>query len=441
MIEEEKIYTPVNWKPESEGNTPTGPTNLGIMDTGIDTLDSVKIGKAVIALLAVTDTEPEECTTGDMYYNTVNKKIYIASGTNIWGTNGLNLNKKYLYVDLTNSLLYYFDGNDFKSYGGGSGSGGGLPAGAIYAIAGETIPTNTYECNGQEVSRTEESELFRKIGTTFGSGDGSTTFNVPNISERVIVGYGGDGEFSVGNTGGEKEHKLTIEEIPSHTHNAHLSADTSTNYSGNAKWPANYVASGSSPAYIENTGGSQPHNNMPPYIVLKYVIQARRDTNINGVITDNINDENKEAVPNAKTVKDYVDNQPQTIYCKKSANMTTNNTYKKIDDWMQLTKVGNELSISNGKVVVGKNIHNVKISSKFRLNGAAGQMIFTYLLKNDSSLVGSWSINTMAGSDLTVVNETVVNVSEGDTITASIYGDGGTTVQNDATTLIVEKIN
>lgn len=160
-----------------------------------------------------------------------------------------------------------------------------------------------------------------------------------------------------------------------------------------------------------------------------------------GSITKDINDTNENAVPNAKTVKEYVNNQPQIIYCKKNVNMTTNNTYKKINDWMQLTKVGNELSISNGKVVVGKNIHNVKISSKFRLNGATGQMIFTYLLKNDISLVGSWSINTMAGSDLTVVNETVINVSEGDTITASIYGDGGTTVQNDATTLIVEKIN
>ena len=86
-------------------------------------------------------------------------------------------------------------------------TGDTLPVGSISAYSGENIPTNWLKCNGQAVSRADYPELFNTIGTTYGSGDGSTTFNLPNISERVIVGNNGDGEFSLGNTGGEKEHK------------------------------------------------------------------------------------------------------------------------------------------------------------------------------------------------------------------------------------------
>lgn len=123
MIEEEKIYTPVNWKPEAEGNTPVGPTNLGMLDEGINNLDNKKIGRAVIELLSVTDTAPTLCNPGDLYYNTTDKKIYESTEYNIWNQEGKELNKKYLYVDIENSLLYYYDGLTFKPYGdGGDGT-------------------------------------------------------------------------------------------------------------------------------------------------------------------------------------------------------------------------------------------------------------------------------------------------------------------------------
>ena len=187
-------------------------------------------------------------------------------------------------------------------------TGDTLPIGSISAYGGENIPTNWLKCNGQAISRTTYADLFSVIGTTYGSGDGSTTFNLPNISERVIVGNNGDGEFSLGNTGGEKEHALTINEMPSHTHLYRASIGA-----GNAEGTLNFgdqngaVISGSYGNAIQNTGGSQAHNNMQPYIALNYIIKAKQSVGIVGTVTSDINDTSDNAVPNAKTVKDYVE--------------------------------------------------------------------------------------------------------------------------------------
>lgn len=310
-----------------------------------------------------------------------------------------------------------------------SPSGDTYPIGMMAFTAGDKAPTNWLRCDGQEISRTNYAELFDAIGTTYGTGDGSTTFNLPNVNleNRTLVGSSGDGEFSVGNTGGEKEHTLAKNELPN-------------GVIVNAAGTIHVTTSGNNTIQTLNTG-NQPFNIMPPFMASICCIKAKQSAGIVGDVTNNINDTNENAVPNVKTIKDYVDNQPQVIYCRKNTDMTTNNTYKQIEDWIQLSKVGDELSVKNGKITVGKNIHTVKITSKFRLNGATGQQVFTHLVKNGSSISGGWSINNLPGTDLTTINEVIVNVSEGDTITASIYGDGGTSVKSDATTLIVEKIN
>lgn len=72
--------------------------------------------------------------------------------------------------------------------------GGGTPAGAIIAYAGNTIPVGWLLCNGTAVSRSEYSSLFKAIGTTYGSGDGSTTFNLPNLVSKFIEGGSVSGE-------------------------------------------------------------------------------------------------------------------------------------------------------------------------------------------------------------------------------------------------------
>lgn len=252
--------------------------------------------------------------------------------------------------------------------GVGGKSGDTLPIGSISAYSGEEIPSNWLKCNGQAISRTTYADLFSVIGTTYGSGDGSTTFNLPNISERVIVGNAGDGEFSLGNTGGEKEHTLTVNEMPEHYHagikyanfNQWLTSETGSNGNtiglafntgGN---PLSSVKSNENLQYsTDKRGGSQAHNNMQPYIALNYIIKAKQSAGVVGTVTSDINDTNDNAVPNAKTVKDYVEEVYSTDEVK------TNKVW--IDGKPIYRKVYEISSLpNNGRMYVDCNIPNVQ---------------------------------------------------------------------------------
>jgi microcystin-dependent protein len=94
------------------------------------------------------------------------------------------------------------------------------PTGAIQQFAGSSAPSGYLLCEGQAVSRTTYSALFAVIGTTYGTGDGSTTFNVPNLKGKIPVGLNSsDVSFDArGETGGEKTHTITTAELPSHNH-------------------------------------------------------------------------------------------------------------------------------------------------------------------------------------------------------------------------------
>ena len=106
-----------------------------------------------------------------------------------------------------------------------------VPAGVINMYGGSSAPTGWLLCDGSAVSRTTYSELFTAISTTYGSGDGSTTFNVPNLSGKVPVGKdSADTDFdTLGETGGSKTHTLTTAQLPSHTHNAATNAQSTSN--------------------------------------------------------------------------------------------------------------------------------------------------------------------------------------------------------------------
>lgn len=236
-----------------------------------------------------------------------------------------------------------------------------LPIGSISAYSGENIPTNWLKCNGEAISRTDYPELFKTIGTTYGRGDGSTTFNLPNISERVIVGNNGDGEFSLGNTGGEKEHKLTIDEMPRHQPQALLNTGDS-NTSGSAiNWQVARNGRFYGGDMFKSFGGDQAHNNMQPYIALNYIIKAKQSVGLVGNVASDMNDVNDNAVPNAKTVKNYIDKK-QTYSTKE----TVIGTWLGKPLYRKVINMGN-LANNSGKSVA-HNLSNFVIRT---INGSA----------------------------------------------------------------------
>jgi microcystin-dependent protein len=158
-------------------------------------------------------------------------------------------------------------------------AGVGNPTGAVLPYAGTTAPAGYLLCTGDNVSRTTYAALFAVIGTTFGEGDGSTTFGLPNLKGRFPLGKDNMGGTSanvvtataadnLGGTGGEESHTLTIAEIPAHSHSY------SQHNAGGSGMTDNGNNNGNVTANTGSTGGGQPHNNMPPYITLNYIIKT-----------------------------------------------------------------------------------------------------------------------------------------------------------------------
>ena len=157
----------------------------------------------------------------------------------------------------------------------------GAPIGTVMMFAGNTAPSGFKICDGSAISRSTYSSLFNIIGTSFGSGDGSTTFNLPNLKGKIPVGLNSeDTDFEIlGKTGGEKEHTLTTDELPAHTHRQLYANNPTSGSWGRDISGANYKII-SSPSktfngiFTDSTGNNQPHNIVQPYLVLNYIIKV-----------------------------------------------------------------------------------------------------------------------------------------------------------------------
>ena len=167
-------------------------------------------------------------------------------------------------------------------------SGDTLPVGCIVPFTSDTVPENWLLCDGSAVSRTDYALLFSIIGTTYGVGDGSTTFNLPNLKGRVAVGKDStQTEFdSLGETGGEKTHTLTVDEMPSHDHGIGLVGIGSGPYGYNVS----SLSIGSSQSEKTSvTGSGQAHNILQPYQVTNYIIKARQSSGVVATVVDGLN--------------------------------------------------------------------------------------------------------------------------------------------------------
>lgn len=179
-----------------------------------------------------------------------------------------------------------------------------MPTGTVLPYAGSTLPGNPDDylfCNGAAVSRSIYSTLFGIVGTTYGVGDESTTFNIPDLRGRVIAGLdintggfanrlttgsaaningqalgannGNPGDTGRG-TNGAQEHLLTAAQsgLPSHDHT--IAMEQSNSQISTGSFSALRTGSGESTGTTGGTDASSAHNNVQPTIILNYIIKT-----------------------------------------------------------------------------------------------------------------------------------------------------------------------
>src|SRR5947208_8425560 len=150
--------------------------------------------------------------------------------------------------------------------------------GEIRMFAGNFAPVGWAFCNGALMAIDQNDALFNLIGTTYG-GDGQTTFALPNLQSRVPIHVGPG--FALGQTGGAESITLTTQQIPAHSHVPQANPGPGTD-----PIPANNVWANTSlnlysnaapsvsmdPGAIGSAGGSQPHDNMIPFLVINFIL-------------------------------------------------------------------------------------------------------------------------------------------------------------------------
>lgn len=154
--------------------------------------------------------------------------------------------------------------------------------GEIRMFGGNFAPNGWEFCQGQLMSISDYDTLFNLIGTTYG-GDGQNTFALPNLASRIPVHIGNApfGTYVLGQTGGAEAVTLLSQQMPQHTH-----AAMATNATSNAPLPAGNVwavwgpnaysdqapTAAMSASALVAAGGNQPHDNMPPYLAINFII-------------------------------------------------------------------------------------------------------------------------------------------------------------------------
>lgn len=150
--------------------------------------------------------------------------------------------------------------------------------GQLMPVGFNFAPKNWALCNGQILPINQNQALFSLLGTSYG-GDGRVTFGLPNLQGRTPISIGNG--FIIGQVGGETAHTLTIAEVPAHTHTVNAAGS-----GGNNQAPAGaLLAGGGPPVFASATnltamnsgtialyGGSQPHENQQPYLVITWCI-------------------------------------------------------------------------------------------------------------------------------------------------------------------------
>jgi len=183
---------------------------------------------------------------------------------------------------------YNFDGSNLTDIEG-------IPTATIIPWSDSSVPTGYLECDGSAVSRSTYSALFANVGTTYGAGDGSSTFNIPDLADNIPVGKSNN--KTVGSTGGSNtvaatgniagstaNASLSTPQLASHTHGKAIGAGPGTYLNGNYGPPSR---SGGSPGEMGNSGSGEGHSHnmsanfsgdatsvLQPYLTIMYIIKT-----------------------------------------------------------------------------------------------------------------------------------------------------------------------
>ena len=155
--------------------------------------------------------------------------------------------------------------------------------GEIKIVPYNFAPTGWADCSGQIMSISQNTALFSLLGTTYG-GNGTSNFALPNLNGSVAVDAGqgpGLSNDNLGQSGGESSVTLTVNQIPAHAHAFRADTHNGTTDTPAGHYPAANAASAPqystasgqmNSAMVGTAGGGQPHNNMMPYLGLKFII-------------------------------------------------------------------------------------------------------------------------------------------------------------------------
>ena len=260
-------------------------------------------------------------------------------------------------------------------------TGDTYPIGAIAPFAGVTTPQNWLLCDGREVSREIYSELFAVIGTTWGAGDGSTSFNLPDLRNRMPVGSGDD--YTLASKGGASTYKLTQKQLPAISLGIdyYQSGDNGKYISAN-KGNGVYVGTGNT----NIIGNGEAINNMPPYAGTYYIIKAKQSAGIIATVVDNLNSSSSTDALSANMGRKLAIRNNILTAKLSQTTFSLSNTVQ-----IPLTvaeQVGSEITLSNNTIHISENISKVKVSANFNAQMPSGGNVYGQLtIKNSDGTI------------------------------------------------------
>ncbi len=252
----------------------------GVVSTAFDIASAgVRLSAAdgVLTMLGLGNGNDENLTLD--FDNATANSVRVGSGTSV---NLLDLNTNSIDVSVPTEVY------DATNWNGDntvptkdavrdkleSLSSGGAPAGSVHFFASTTPPTGYLACDGSAVSRATYATLFAVVGTTFGVGDGSTTFNLPNMGGKGAMGYAsGNAKFdAIGESSGEETHTMTTSELVAHTHGIPRKARDAV---GGYKVQTSQSGGGTEDSYQSDSAGSgTPFIVLDPYLTLLCIIKT-----------------------------------------------------------------------------------------------------------------------------------------------------------------------